>query len=59
MPDLYFVGSPKDLMEYIGREICELCLGEGVRYFYERDSSGNFSDTGMETCRCRLSESEE
>lgn len=56
MLDLFFIGSPRGLMEYIGKQICEDCLGSGVVYFMEQDREGNFSDTGMKTCLCRMQE---
>jgi hypothetical protein len=54
MINLSYEGSPKGLLEYIGREICEHCFGEGVLYFMERDRDGHFADTGMKTCYCRI-----
>jgi hypothetical protein len=58
MIELSYVGTKKGLMEYIGREICEDCLGEGVLYFMESDGEGHYADTGMKTCRCQLPEEE-
>lgn len=54
MIELSFVGKPKDLMRYIGEQICEECLGEGVVYFMEQDNDGNFANTGVKTCYCRM-----
>jgi len=56
MINLSYKGSPRGLMEYIGKEICKDCLGAGVLYFYERDRDGHLADTGMKTCHCQMSD---
>lgn len=59
MIDLSYIGTPRGLMKYIGEQICEDCLGEGVLYFMEQDKDGHFADTGMKTCHCQMRESED
>ena len=54
MINLSYKGSPRGLMEYIGREICKDCLGNGVLYFMEQDKDGHYANTGMKTCHCQM-----
>jgi hypothetical protein len=56
MINLSYKGNKKGLMEYIGEQICEFCHGEGILYFLEMDQGGNWADTGMKTCQCKLIE---
>lgn len=55
MINLRYEGKARGLMEYIGREICPDCLGEGVLYFMESDGEGHYADTGMKACHCQMS----
>lgn len=57
MISLSFIGSPKGLMEYIGEQICEFCLGEGEVSTDERDTDGNWQcGVGTKKCVCQLKE---
>ncbi len=54
MINLAFKGSPRELMDYIGKQICEDCYGKGILYFMEQDSDGHYANTGVKTCPCQL-----
>lgn len=61
MINLSFEGTPAGLMKYIGEEICEFCLGEGVVYqsvLYHGDNlaPGGMYDFEPRTCQCRIME---
>ena len=63
MIDLSYVGNKKGLMNYIGEQICEDCLGEGVVYesvLYTGDNlpPGGMYDFEPRTCHCRMIEPE-
>ena len=58
MVELSFIGNKKGLMNYIGSEICEMCLGTGECSVPEMDSDGYWSDTGTRKCECKLVEEE-
>lgn len=51
MPELSYVGNKKGLLEYIGREMCEDCYGEGIKHFYRRTSDG-LLEPDIESCHC-------
>ena len=53
METLSFKGTPSELMEYIGEQICEYCHGIGEVYILQMDSDGLMSDTETEPCECQ------
>lgn len=60
-PNLSFIGKPKDLMNYIGSQICEDCLGTGIVYRSVNVKGfntppGGYWDSEPEVCHCQRSD---
>jgi len=59
--EMAFVGSPKGLMEYIGKAICEYCHGTGLMKVSVHFHGYNLAPDGMyeyedRVCLCKLPE---
>jgi len=60
MINLNYIGSPRGLMEYIGKEICEDCWGTGEVTTMEKVYPGeeHMAPIGSQPCHCQRRDDE-